>query len=182
MKAGYGKQKGSEFERKVCKSLSLWATNGKRDDIFWRSAMSGGRASVMFKKGKKNKSQVGDISAVDKIGAPFIEKYAVECKNYRKIGIDSCVYGTISKTENIMKWWKEISSSSEKAKKVPLLIVKQSGNIPLIFMLWGTWADEIVETNLKIQPMVEFTRMGIVAFEFDVFLKEVDYKSFCRKQ
>ena len=36
--------KGSEFEREMCKCLSLWWTDSKRDDVFWRSAQSGGRA------------------------------------------------------------------------------------------------------------------------------------------
>ena len=50
-KPGYGKQKGGEYERTVCKKLSLWVSNGTRDDIFWRSAMSGGRATLQRKKG-----------------------------------------------------------------------------------------------------------------------------------
>src|SRR5215216_6431446 len=38
--------KGPQWEREVCRALSLWVTNGERVDVFWRSAMSGGRATV----------------------------------------------------------------------------------------------------------------------------------------
>ena len=37
MRSGGGKQKGSAFEREICKKLSLWFTENERDDIFFRS-------------------------------------------------------------------------------------------------------------------------------------------------
>ena len=61
---GYGKQKGSGFERTICHELSMWISHGKHDDLFWRSSMSGGRATVMFKKGGQNRTQNGDITAI----------------------------------------------------------------------------------------------------------------------
>jgi len=42
MKKGGGKNKGSSFERKICKELSLWWSGGKSDSIFYRTGGSGG--------------------------------------------------------------------------------------------------------------------------------------------
>lgn len=75
-----GKGKGSQFERSVCERLSAWATNGKRDDIFWRSHGSGNRATSRGKAGKRTKGQYGDICATDPIGIPFLDVVTIELK------------------------------------------------------------------------------------------------------
>lgn len=81
MKAGSGKRKGGAFERLICKKLSLWWTHGKRDDVFFRTASSGGRATQRAKKGKKTFGQYGDIQAADPIGQPLIDTCVIECKD-----------------------------------------------------------------------------------------------------
>jgi hypothetical protein len=74
------KQKGSDFERQICKDLSLWWSGGERDDIFWRTSLSGGRATVRRKSGKKTDLQCGDISAIDPYGVPLIQQVTFELK------------------------------------------------------------------------------------------------------
>jgi len=41
--------KGSSFEREICTILSKWWTNNERDDVFWRTAGSGARATTRSK-------------------------------------------------------------------------------------------------------------------------------------
>ena len=65
--------KGSVFEREICKELSLWITSGERDDIFWRTAGSGGRATMRKKSGKTTANQEGDVCATDPIGQSTCE-------------------------------------------------------------------------------------------------------------
>lgn len=72
--------KGGSFEREICKLLSSWWTNGERDDVFWRSASSGGRATVRHAKGKSTYGQYGDIQAVDPIGNALTKHITIECK------------------------------------------------------------------------------------------------------
>lgn len=72
--------KGADFERRICKEISLWWTKGKHDDIFWRTVLSGGRATIRKKKGKRTKGQFGDITATDPIGQPFLDLITVEVK------------------------------------------------------------------------------------------------------
>ena len=71
-KKGGGHAKGSQFERTVCKDLSLWWTKGKRDDVFWRTSGSGARAKTRSKTGEKTFGQYGDVQATDPIGQPLI--------------------------------------------------------------------------------------------------------------
>jgi len=72
--------KGSQFEREVCKILSLWWTDGKREDVFWRTAGSGARATQRNKIGKKTFGQDGDVQATDPIGQPLIDLCSIEIK------------------------------------------------------------------------------------------------------
>ena len=88
MKRGGGKSKGSQFERDICILLSKWWTGGERDDIFWRSTISGGRATQRAKSGKKTNGQYGDVQATDPLGKPLIDLLSVEIKRgYRDASI-----------------------------------------------------------------------------------------------
>lgn len=48
----------------MCKKLSLWYSHGKRDDIFWRTAGSGARATVRMKSGKCTNDSAGDMCSL----------------------------------------------------------------------------------------------------------------------
>lgn len=74
------KGKGSAFEREICKELSYWWTDGKRDDIYWRSSNSGGRATIRGRRGKTTFGHYGDVAAIDPIGAPLLDLAAIEIK------------------------------------------------------------------------------------------------------
>lgn len=75
-----GSKKGSGFERDMCKQLSLWWTNGKRDDIFWRTAGSGARAKTRSKQKQSTFGQYGDVQATDPIGQPLMNLVTIELK------------------------------------------------------------------------------------------------------
>ena len=48
--------KGGNFERNFCKNLSLWVSEGRYQDVFWRTRGSGGWSTRM-----KSPTQVGDV-------------------------------------------------------------------------------------------------------------------------
>lgn len=73
-------KKGSQFERQICKLLSLWWTHDHRDDVFWRSSQSGGRATQRAKSGKATYGSYGDIAAVDPVGEPLLKLFTIELK------------------------------------------------------------------------------------------------------
>ncbi len=122
MRKGGGKQKGAQFERDVCVMLSKWVSNGKHEDVFWRSAMSGGRATVGHKRGKKHSSQVGDISCVSPIGHAFIGAFAPECKFYADLDYQ----GLLTGKGKILSFWREISLQADRHGKLPFLVAKQN--------------------------------------------------------
>jgi len=72
--------KGSAFERDICEQLSLWWTDGKRDDVFWRTSGSGARAKTRSKTKQDTFGQYGDVQATDPIGQPLMDLCSVELK------------------------------------------------------------------------------------------------------
>lgn len=123
MRPGGGKSKGASFEREVCVSLSRWISRDVQDDVFWRSAMSGGRATVAHKKSKKLlSSQVGDISCVHPNGASFISAFAVECKFYASLNYE----GLLTGKGKILQFWTEIKSQAKTHKKLPFMVARQN--------------------------------------------------------
>lgn len=79
--------KGGNYERDVCKLLSLWWSNGHTDEVFWRTSNSGGRATSRKKAGKSTNTHVSDVGFTDVRGKPFLDMFAVEIKRgYNKKG------------------------------------------------------------------------------------------------
>lgn len=122
------KGKGSSFERKVCTTLSLWVTEGKQNDCFWRSSISGGRATVAHNKGKTNR-QAGDICSVSPEGHILTEKFFIECKHYRKLQIDKFI---LLKEGTLAKFWVTCNNQAFNHKRWPMLIVKENGKPELV--------------------------------------------------
>ena len=118
-----GKQKGAGFERKTCKALSLWVSGGEREDLFWRSAMSGGRATVGRKAGKEHARHAGDISSTSPEGHALTDRWYVECKAYKDLDI---VAAFVNGNGKLAKFWRETVEQATHYKRMPMLIAKQN--------------------------------------------------------
>lgn len=118
-----GKQKGSQYEREISKTLSLWLSNNKYDDLFWRSHSSGGRFTQRFKNFKNTINQSGDITSTCKISEEFIKHFTIECKFYKEISLWDFVTGN---KNGIVKFWIQTINESKSANKHPLLILKSN--------------------------------------------------------
>src|ERR1039458_9196081 len=117
-KRGGGKQKGAAFERKICQELSVWVSEGKRKDLYWRSAMSGGRATLGKRRGEDLAHQAGDICAVHPDGHVLTDSYFIECKHYRNLEFDRFLFGE----GKLGKFWKVASAQAESHGRIPMLI------------------------------------------------------------
>lgn len=156
LKSGGGKSKGSAFERQVCRRLSLWLSQGTRDDLLWRSAMSGGRATIQMNSGKVNLTQSGDISAIALEAYEFCQKTFVEVKHYKDLSIDR---GFICNTGNLAKFWRTARWEAIRYRKQPLLIARQN--------LYPTLAITDRDAGIFSQPIIELTHWWASVFLFD---------------
>jgi hypothetical protein len=121
MRPGGGKIKGSNFEREISKMLSMWVTEGNRDDVLWKSQNSGGRHTVRKKKNLETANQEGDITYTDELGKPFAELFCTECKNYKDLNIWSMIE---DKNVGLLSFWNTLCKI--KTKKQFILIAKQN--------------------------------------------------------
>ena len=155
------KTKGAAFERDMCRVLSLWMTDGKRQDVFWRSAMSGGRARVRFDKGEQIDVGGGDITAVDPAGHPLTSLYVIECKSVRDANVLALFTG--GKT-GVVQFWQQVCRDAEDFYRQPLLLLKQyrqpiliglraSGGIPQAIQGVTAWDHDLV-----LLPLLDFLR------------------------
>lgn len=164
MRKGGGKQKGSAFEREIAEKLSRWSTYGDRSDIYWRSSMSGGRATVARKKGQLLQAQTGDLSAIHSLGEPFLDKFYVELKFYRDLNYA----GIITGKGHLVEFWQNTVTEANCYKKNPMLIAKQNRLPTMVF---------VTETGLRLLAMnpgqcwLAVTRFGMLGMPIEYFLE-----------
>ena len=139
---GKKSKKGGNYEREICKDLSLWLssdTNDKsNDDHFWRSAGSGARATVRSRKGKSTSGHAGDISPISQLGKKFISKIAMEIKRgYNKA--QNVVIGDLFdhpqlKTQTLLEWVKQAKNSQKISKARHWMIIhKRDYREPIVY-------------------------------------------------
>ena len=175
MKAGGGGKKGSAFERKICVALSLWMSGEKSKDWFWRTAMSGGRATVIRKKTEEILlNQVGDVGAISRGGLPLTNSAVIECKHVKSLGLHQLVCATGGPIE---KFWQRVWQEAQRAARCPMLIAQQN-RLPTLLMI----PEELgMHLEVELAPLVESMHRGWGLYNFDEFTRLVDPKIFCRE-
>lgn len=138
------KQKGSSFERDICKKLSLWWTNDKRDDVLWRSASSGGRSTQRSKKGKSTANSAGDISALDPIAQNLLDCFSFELKS----GYDKTESLSLLDTPDsnnppmLVKWIQQAEESKQMAgSKSWVIIFRRTRRLPVVILPYAMLQD-----------------------------------------
>jgi len=132
-----GQGKGQSFEREICTRLSLWWSDGKRDDIFWRTAGSGARATVRGKSGRQTMNQHGDIMATCDYGTPLIDLFTIELKRGYSDATCHEMLDCMEKTAELHyeRWiTNAIRDCSAAGAAGWLLIAKRDRRLPLIWM------------------------------------------------
>lgn len=109
-----GKHKGNSWERNLAVHISLWWTKGVRDDVFYRSQNSGGRATARGKVGKKADLHCGDIAASDSEGEPLVKTLIFEAKKgYDDVTIHSIIDG--KKQSELILWFEKAETDMRRA-------------------------------------------------------------------
>ncbi len=143
MRVGGGGEKGAVFERKVCVELSKAMTGDQRKDLFWRTSMSGGRATIMNRKGGRNLSQTGDITAIDPLGNWLTDQALIECKHHKEVEFDHYL---LNRGGRIAKWL--TTAKSQAGDKKFFLIFKQNGLPTLVLTNAGQLLGKTGSNNM----------------------------------
>lgn len=133
--------KGGNFELKIAKILSLWFSEGERDDLVCRTDSSGGRATVRSKKGKEtNIFLYGDLKHSDDLAMPMFKKWSIECKTgYAKKNKKSITKWDIldlidsTQKETVFEMmWNQCKNDAKLSKRKPVLIFGRNLRSPCI--------------------------------------------------
>jgi hypothetical protein len=173
--------KGSNFEREICKLLSKWwsvgYSGGPRDDIFWRSSQSGGRATQRAKSGQKTFGSYGDIAAVDPIGAPLIKYFTIELKRGRSHGflgdlLD--VKGDNSRHPFVATLLQARRSAKLAGSKTWMLICRRDRRVAMVYLPWK-YANQLttIINYSEIYVTVRGISIWIAALPLEAFLNDV---------
>jgi hypothetical protein len=119
-------QKGSQYERDISRQLSIWWSEGKEDDWFWRTDTSGGRATTRAKSGKATANAVGDLSSRTPEGDIFLREYIVEIKRgYNDLEVIPLLDKNNFKSNHLVVWWEKLYREACQTSRKPLLIFKR---------------------------------------------------------
>lgn len=129
------KNKGSSFERRVSKQLSLWWSQGEDDNIFWRSISSGAMATNRSKQGKATNAAYGDITYLEPSGEPLLRVFTFELKKYSSLDMMTLIDG--KSTGLLGKFWEKLLKECQEAKKAgwgasPAMVTSRNNRIPLM--------------------------------------------------
>jgi hypothetical protein len=169
--------KGSSFEREICRDLSKWWSNGKRDDIFWRTSISGGRATTRRKKGKATFGQDGDIQAVDPIGQPLLEVCAIEIKRgYSSETIANLIDKPLGAKEQLYeKFINQVIHSANNSNSIAWMLIVKRDRRKTIVIIPRHFYSELRQKGMEsVQPprmMIEY-----VTKPKDLDIKEINHK------
>jgi hypothetical protein len=180
--------KGSSYEREICKQLSKWWTDGSRDDVFWRSSQSGGRATQRAKHGLRTYGAYGDIAAVDPIGEPLLKLFTIELKRGRSHGCPNdlldCRPSTVAKPFECALV-QAIDASKRAQSRYWMLVSRRDGRQSMVFLPWMVRTDL---PNLLSGPFAVFdlllcssnAPLRFVGLKLDDFLRRVSPKDICK--
>ena len=178
-------QKGDQFEREVSKELSLWWTEGERDDVFWRCSQSGGRATERRKKGLDTAYSQGDLTFIDPVGKPLIDYFIIELKRGYTNEIDPLsLLDKLdrSKQNTLFDWVDKAEKEKESCgRKEIMILFKRDRHKPCILLSEDETSRIIHASDLLVDCMCLPNRYCIVRFqEFLDFVPSEYYKDYLK--
>ena len=138
MSSPASKGKGSDFEREMCKQLSLWLSKGETDDLLWRNKGQPNRKV----KGVRRLEQFGDMHSIGEKSVWFMNAVNVELKFYKNLDLLELMDKPNSKGRLIEVHWKQCRYDAGETSRTPLLISKRNFGVPFCITTpgWlGSW-------------------------------------------
>ena len=171
------KRKGSNFEGEICKILSLWWSNGKRDDLFWKSYGSGNRATIRTKLNKFTEGQYGDICSTSSLSVLLTRFFTFEIKKgYPRLSFND-ILDSNSKKNNYWFWFNKIENTINYSKTISWVLIHKKNNREILLFLPFSIYKKIVNkinNSFKKKIIIYYENKKIVGLLFKEFLEKVN--------
>jgi hypothetical protein len=116
--------KGSDFEREICRLLTIWCGGDPKKPYFWRQPASG---AMLTRNDDENMS--GDIRSIKPEGDFLTNTMSIELKTgYPKSSFD--YHLKYNKSDGIRDFWAQCVGDATKVNKMPLLVYRKKGINP----------------------------------------------------
>jgi hypothetical protein len=122
--------KGFGFERELAVAWSKWFTNGDREDVFWRTSGSGGRAT---RNTQLTRYTHGDMAPIDPIGYPLCDRFNFEFKFYKDYTLLGVLH-PVGPDRDWVQFWTKTCWEAEQSSRYPLLVTKRNHGKPCIWL------------------------------------------------
>jgi hypothetical protein len=178
--------KGGAFERFMAKDISLWWSNGERDDIFWRTSGSGARATTRRKSFLPTANSYGDLGTDDPIGKPLTDLILFEFKKgySKEIQILSFLdlpkrRGAIEMKDPILlRWWKKAEEERQYAKRKFVNIIFRRDDKEIVVMCSEGFMFHLRVINKSLERPPIITYRKDLSEEGLCFIKYEDWKKY----
>jgi hypothetical protein len=180
-KAGGGSGKGGEFEREFSKLFSDYLTGGARNDVFWRSSQSGGRATTRAKTGLKTAGSYGDITCLDASFAFITRVLCFELKRgYNTVGVLDLLDGKKAEPE-IIAFWKQCSRDAELGGIMfPFVVLRRDFRNAVIIIprkLHNLFSRKVGSRKYN-RIDIDYDALRITVIKLDDFLSGIPIRAF----
>ena len=168
MRPGGSKEKGSEFERKVGRDLSLWLSRGRRSDLFRRTVLSGGQWTAAAQR-QTQRGEPGDLGANHPAAFEFLDKFVIECKHWKSIDLIDVIW----RGHDLYKAMVKVQKEADSVGRNWMLIARQNLRPTLLFFP--------VPTEYDYEPPCSWHKLfngTVYLVKFEDFLKEADPEGF----
>ena len=129
-------KKGSQFERDISRTLSLWWSDGKNDALCWRVLGSGGRSTIRAKFNKETAGGYGDLTFTDVVMKPFFDLFLCELKRGYTKDIDPlAIIDGKGKKNFLLNVYNKAKMECDFAKRYfPLIIFERNRHKPCVMV------------------------------------------------
>lgn len=169
MKPGYGSRKGSAFERKLSKELSLWWSDDKRNDLFWRTHSSGQLGTV-----SKKRMEYGDIMSIDDESKPFMNKFHIEARHGLCIRVQDLIYKPKPSSSNMTGFIDEGVLGARDSNRHPIWFFREQGKPIMTLMQYEDFCFWIPKSAAENIVIALFPGYELILFSFEDFKKHFD--------
>lgn len=130
MKATAAREKGNEFERLMCKRMSLWLSAGQRRDLFMRNVASGGAFTLSARRGSPS-GVGGDMMAVHPLAHDFLEVFLTEYKHWRDLNFEAALWMNRGEFAQVLT---KAERQAIAAQRHYFIVAKQNHRAPILLM------------------------------------------------
>lgn len=171
-------KKGGPFEKEIAKELSLWWTNNKRDDVFYKTAGSGSRFTSRKKQNKDTVNSCGDIGLLDPIGQKLLDNFSIEIKRGYSDDLDLLsIIDSNNKNNTMLKWIEKAKKEIEEANRPHFMIIFKRDRKNKAVCVSSKFIDHFFQDDdfLSKELSIYIKDEGFFIFDYDEFFEHFTF-------